>query len=358
MVRKVSGGQVVALAGVGLIGLLFACGGQNNPTPTPTPTPSPAANWIDRTLISSADHVVVEKVSYLSGGLKIWGEICRPDDASQHSVLLWNHGGFDGLFDGDRQACKLLAQTGFVVAASYYRGEGGSQGSPEACKGEVDDVAAMLAILKQQSYANPSKIAAVGASHGGCVTLSLAIRQPEIKAAVDLAGPSDWAALYNWMADQVAKGEPFCAQTGQTGCAALHQQLLGEFVAAFGGTPAQVPQAYSERSPVNRLADLRVPTLIVHGTDDAVVNLEQTCLLRAGLQQLGRAPGAWFIDRSLHERSSGTACSGGFRSTPVILMAPLETNALVVYEGMGHELSGSAQTHVVALVTAFALAHL
>jgi dienelactone hydrolase len=347
----------LAVAGiVGLVGLLGACAGQNGGS-EPTPSPSAPPGWVDRSVISQQGGVIVEKVSYRSSGYKIWAEICRPDDSAAHAVALWNHGGFAGLFEGDRQACQQLAKGGFVVAASYYRGEGGSEGSVEACKGEVDDVAAMLTILKRETFVNAGKIVAVGASHGGCVTLSLAIRQPELKAAVDLAGPSDWAALHNWMSDQLARGEPFCASIGQTGCSALHQEMLGQLTAALGGTPSQVPQAYADRSPINRVGELRVPTLIIHGANDVIVNLDQTCLMRSALAQAGRAPASWYIDRSLREKASGSSCGGGFRSTPVLLAA-LETNALVIYEGQGHEMSGAVQDHVIALVSAFALAHL
>ena len=351
----ISSRAIVAPAVVVLMALLAACASEG-PSPA-SPSPSPVEpGWIDRSVISNQDRVIVEKVSYRSGGLKVWAEICRPDDSTTHSIVLWNHGGFDGLFEGDRRGCRELAKGGFAVAASYYRGEGGSEGAVEACKGEVDDVANMLAILKREPFVNAGKVAAIGASHGGCVTLSLAIRQPDLKAAIDLAGPSDWGALHNWMADQLARGEPFCASIGRSDCAALHREMLNELTAALGGTPAQVPQAYADRSPINRLGELRVPTLIVHGADDVIVNLDQTCLKRSALTQAGRAPAAWYLDSSLHERSNGPACGGGFRSTPVLLAA-LETNALAIYEGQGHDMSGSVQDHVIALATAFALAH-
>jgi len=159
------------------------------------------------------------------------------------------------------------------------------------------------------------------------------------------------------MSDQLARGEPFCASIGRTDCAALHREMLSQLAAALGGTPSQVPQAYAERSPVSRLGELSVPTLIIHGADDVIVNLEQTCLKRSALAQAGHAPAAWYIDRSLHERSSGTSCGGGFRSTPVLLAA-LERNALAIYEGQGHEMSGAVRDHVIALASTFALGHL
>jgi pimeloyl-ACP methyl ester carboxylesterase len=335
-----------------------ACGDTGNQTPSPTPTPSGFA-WLDRSVISSDGGIIVEKVSYRASGLKVWAEIFRPENTTHRTLLLWNHGGFAGLAEGDRTICRrLAADWGFVVAASYYRGEGGSEGVIEACKGEVDDVEALLIALKQEPYVDPDKIGVLGASHGGCVTLSVATRRPEVRVAVDMAGPSDWAALYNWMADQVARGEPFCAQIGRTDCKKLHQDMMQQLRAGLGGTPAQVPNAYAERSPIQRLGSLSVPTLFLHGTDDVLVNLDQTCLKRTVLGNAGRAPGAWNIDSSLHEKPSGTACGGGFRSSSVFLGVLAETNALVIYEGQGHELKDTSRNHVIGVITAFLLPHL
>ena len=334
------------------------CAGGSGGTPTPTPTPTPAPVWLDHTELSHSGGIIVEKVSYLASSLKIWAEIFRPDNATHRTLLLWNHGGFSGLVDADRSICTDLAKLGFVVAASYYRGEGGSAGIVEACKGEVDDVEALLIALKQQPYIDATKIAAVGASHGGCVTLSLAIRRPEMRVAVDLAGPADWATLYNWMADQAARGEPFCAQIGRTDCKKLHQDMLAQLRTGLGGTPAQVPNAYAERSPIQHLGDLKVPTLFIQGTDDVIVNLDQTCRKRTALTNAGRAPGAWDIDTSLHENPNGTACGGGFRSSSVFIGVLVETNALVIYEGQGHEVKDNLRNHVIGVVSPFLFAHL
>jgi dienelactone hydrolase len=351
----------LALASAGLAGLV-ACAvfdpKDATPTPTPTSTTTPIA-WLERIEVSRADGIVVEKVAYRSGTLKIWAEIFRPEGAVNHTLLLWNHGGFAGLVDGDRSFCRALVKFGFVVAASYYRGEGGSEGHVEACKGEVDDVQALLAILKTQDYVDPTHVGTLGASHGGCVALSVAIRQPDIRVAVDLAGPSDWAALHAWMTDQLAHGEPFCAQIGRTDCAALHRDLVREIEGGFGGTPAQVPQAYADRSPVQHIRELNVPTLWVHGADDVIVNVDQTCRKRAALSEAGRAPSAWYVDRKLSPVSSGgSVCGGGFQQTPVLLFALGETNAVVIYEGQGHELKDTSRDHVVALVAGFVAAHL
>ena len=349
--RMARGALVLALT------LFVACAKTGSDDPSPTPTPG-GLTWIDTQVLGhESGGIVIERVSYRSQGLKIWGEICRPEDAKAHPVLLWNHGGFEGLGDGDRVACRSIARSGYVAVSSYYRGEGGSEGSVEVCKGEVDDVAAMLAIVKQQPYADPTRVAALGGSHGGCITMRLALRTPELRAAVDFFGPTDWAALHDWVAGQIAQGEPLCKQLGRTDCVAGHQRLLDDLRRALGGTPLQAPQAYAERSPLQQMGQLTIPTLLIHGTDDVIVPLEQSCAKRAALTAAGRTVGSWNLTSGLRERSSSTVCGGGFRSTSVLL-AVAENYAFVVYEGQGHELNDTVTTHAIALSLAFVLPRL
>ncbi len=356
--RRTSGLLRLAAALVLLVPLLSCGGGGNGNGDGDDDGGGTPSVWLEQQELGRADGVIREKVAYRSGTLKIYAEICRPDDATQHPVVLWNHGGFAGLFDGDRRACQEIAKAGFVFAASYYRGEGGSEGQLEACRGEVDDVSALMDAVRQQTYANSARVGAIGASHGGCVTLQLAIRRPELRAAADFFGPADWAELYNWWTTQMATGEPRCAEIGRTDCQTIHADLARQLREALGGTPQQVPQAYADRSPVHRLAQLTVPTLILHGMDDIVIPYEQACEKREALTNAGKAPAAWFLDTSLHEQTDRTACDGGFRKASVALSA-VERYAFVLYEGQGHEFdSDAARDHAITLAVAFALTHL
>jgi pimeloyl-ACP methyl ester carboxylesterase len=137
----------------------------------------------------------------------------------------------------------------------------------------------------------------------------------------------------------------------------MHEGLMYQLRTSLGGTPDQVPAAYAERSPVGRLSRLEVPTLIVQGSDDVTVPYEQGCLKRGALDAAGRAPSAWFLDRSLGERTDRTDCGGAFRQASVALAAT-QKYAFVVYEGQGHELDEKTRDHAIALAVGFALAHL
>ena len=121
LLASVRPGVCRVLAGTFLVLSFVSCEGVS-----PIDGVTSDGNWLERVELSRADGIVVERVAYYSGSLRIYAEICRPDDTLQHPVVLWNHGGFDGLFDGDRQACEEIAKKGLIFAASYYRGEGGS----------------------------------------------------------------------------------------------------------------------------------------------------------------------------------------------------------------------------------------
>src|SRR5579863_1876805 len=172
------------------------------------PDAGPAAWLTDNLLYVTDGGVRVEQVTYMSGSLAINGEVCLPNDAFPHPLVMYNHGGFQGLGGYGDPFCVGLAGAGYVVGASSYRGEDGSGGQVEVCLGEVTDVRNMMSVLKAQPYVTPSRVAALGASHGGCITTALAIQEPTLKAAIDFFGPSDLPALYTFWENELANGEP------------------------------------------------------------------------------------------------------------------------------------------------------
>jgi hypothetical protein len=197
--------------------------------------------WLSDTLLGVTDAGVrIEQVSYLSDGLVINGEVCRPSDQLRHPVIMSNHGGFSGLGGYGDPFCIGFGSLGYVVGESSYRGEDGSEGQVEVCLGEVRDVQNMMSILESQPYSDPARVAAIGGSHGGCITDKLAIQVPSLKAAVDFFGPSDLPALYAFWQSELANGEPPpCPPDAGTTCAFVHNQLITILDTATGGTPAR-----------------------------------------------------------------------------------------------------------------------
>ncbi|HEX4419121.1 MAG TPA: CocE/NonD family hydrolase [Kofleriaceae bacterium] len=149
-----------------LLGVLAACGDLEAPTAQISDHTAAvtAPGFIEVVPIATHDAYVAEGVAYFPGSLIVVGQICRPAAAGRYPIILFNHGGFDGLgaeWDG---ALCAAAGNGYVIAMSSYRGEDGSQGSVEICDGEVDDSLQLLALVDAQPYADPSHAGMIGRS--------------------------------------------------------------------------------------------------------------------------------------------------------------------------------------------------
>ncbi|KAJ2956743.1 hypothetical protein NUW54_g14646 [Trametes sanguinea] len=58
-------------------------------------------------------------------------------------------------------------------------------------------------------------------------------------------------------------------------------------VQARGGTPDEAPQAYKERSPVNKADKIKAPLLVLQGSLDAVVPPNQAELIVSNIRKRG-----------------------------------------------------------------------
>jgi len=135
---------------------------------------------------------------------------------------------------------------------------------------QTDVNAAFDYIVSKASYFhyNPNKMAVMGASAGAHLALLKAYHynsDNKIKAVVDFFGPTDMVDLYNF-------------QTG------LQKQLFELFMS---GTPTTNTTGYFNASPLNFVTTGVPPTIIFHGTADAVVPYSQSVRLNTALQNAG-----------------------------------------------------------------------
>jgi acetyl esterase/lipase len=141
---------------------------------------------------------------------------------------------------------------------------------------QENDVKAAVDFInsKRAEYKISDKIAILGASAGAHLALLQAYKNatPKIKAVVDLYGPTDMVDMYNNPATSVSS--PFTVS------------LFGLLVSSTsGGNPTSAPAAFSSSSPVNYVSSQSAPTIIFHGTADAVVKVQQSTLLQTKLIQ-------------------------------------------------------------------------
>ncbi len=218
------------------------------------------------------DNTIVERITYLSEGLKINGYIARPSEPGRYPVLLWNRGGFGdrGALD-DLRAYLILASTalwGYVVLATQYRGNMGSEGEEDWGGRDVYDALNLLKVGEQLDYCDMSRVAIEGASRGGMTTYRAITMDDRFRCGMVHAGVSD---LYT-LADR------------QGGFAETLEEMFGDL------PPNEKERQLAQRSAVyfaDRFPD-NVPLLLMHGTDDRRVPISQTEDLAAELKRLGK----------------------------------------------------------------------
>jgi len=203
-------------------------------------------------------------------GLEIPADLFLPKRPAREKrpALVWLHGGLGSLYENrfDPQV-EYFVDHGFIVLVPNYRSSGGFNQElariDASGRKELEDVVAGVEYLQRMPSVNPSRIAVVGFSFGGLVTLYALTHAPELfAAAVDFFGPTD---LATWYRD--APGSR----------AAL---LFG-----LGGTPEQKPEAYRAASPVNFVERIKAPLLILHGDADTDVPVSQALEMADALKR-------------------------------------------------------------------------
>lgn len=149
----------------------------------------------DSTMIGALKNVEFYRITYLSDSLKVKGFIAKPIEKGSFPCIISNRGGTGefgqwtetgiGFFLGK------LASWGYVVVASQYRGNDGSEGQEEAGGKDINDVLNLVSTLNEIDNADTSRIGIEGASRGGMMTYLALKKTCQFKAAVVLAGAAN-----------------------------------------------------------------------------------------------------------------------------------------------------------------------
>jgi dipeptidyl aminopeptidase/acylaminoacyl peptidase len=209
-------------------------------------------------------------------GQRVHGFLVRPDGDGPHPVIMRVHGGPHSL-DMDRWAPDILAHVdaGFLVAMVNYRGsEGFGQAWRDELTGnigflELEDVLAGLDDLVARDLADPTRVVLAGWSWGGYITLLGAGRHPYRWASLIAGVPvADYVTAYEDEAPMLQ---------------ALDRAL-------FGGSPADVPALYEERSPLTYVDAVTAPLLILAGENDSRCPIRQVWNYVGRLRERGVEP--------------------------------------------------------------------
>ncbi len=135
------------------------------------------------------ETTIVEKITYLSDGLKVKGYIARPvDESKKYPCVIWNRGGSrdEGAIDTftARGIYGQLASWGYVVFASQYRGNAGSEGKEQLGGDDVNDILNLIPLADEIPQACKKVWGIEGWSRGGMMTYLALLKNPNFKCAI------------------------------------------------------------------------------------------------------------------------------------------------------------------------------
>jgi acetyl esterase/lipase len=256
---------------------------------------------IGRQRLATAGGVAIDLLAYTSDALVVGGVACYPDDGQAHSTVIHVHGGTDGLFGSNQSmlnACvdwaSLHGRTAFLPS---LRGQDGSEGRLELCLGEAHDVAAGAIVVRSLAFTDPSRVALVGGSIGGCTALRAATRIPNLRAVVAFVPPTDWKGLVEFHRTRFTPAtEQLCDGTSRDWTIG-GPELADTFDRVICGHLSCSDADYEARSPLPEIFQQTAPTLIVAAGADNVVPVDQQILWSLFRSRVGYSVTVFVVDR-------------------------------------------------------------
>lgn len=206
-------------------------------------------------------------------GQTIYGFLTTPvGRKGPHPLVVMPHGGPFGISDdwGFDPHVQYLASRGYAVLQVNYRGSGSrgrgftGSGYRQWGTGIQDDIADGVKHVIGQGLVDGSKVCIYGISFGGYSAMMNPIRNPGMyKCSIAYAGVYDLPKLYG-QRDGSKQNRSFFSRT-------------------MGDDATQEAQ-----SPVNQVAKLDVPMLLIHGKSDGVAPFDQYGAAQAALSHAGK----------------------------------------------------------------------
>lgn len=237
---------------------------------------------LTRSRINLLSPLPVQKpISFTSrDGLTIHGYLTLPQgvQASKLPTVLFVHGGpWARDVWGDGHQPYFLANRGYAVLQVNYRGSAGyGRDFQDKAIGEFagkmhNDLIDSVDWLILQGIADPKKVAIYGASYGGYAALVGMTFTPEkFACGIDYVGPSDLARLLETVPP--------------------YWEMSKTWWYRFVGDPSRTDQReiMNAKSPLFKADQVNRPLLVLHGTNDPRVKLEQSTLMVEALRKAGK----------------------------------------------------------------------
>ena len=213
-------------------------------------------------------------------GTEIPGYLTRPPGAMSGPLplIVMPHGGPEARdaygFDTWGQ---ILATRGYLVFQPNFRGSSGyGRHFAEAGYGQwggrmQDDLTDGVQQLIKSGQADPARVCIFGASYGGYAALYGGAQSPELyKCVASFAGVSDLRALVGW--ERRTKGH----------------EARYRYASRAIGDPVKDAKKLAATSPIAFAANYRPPVLLIHGSKDVSVPIQQSQDMARALTRAGK----------------------------------------------------------------------
>jgi len=172
---------------------------------------------------------------------------------------------------------QFFANEGYMVLQPQFRGSDGfgvdfrNAGHLQWGRAMQHDISDGLAALVASGWVDPARVCIVGWSYGGYAALAGATLTPELyKCAVSVAGVSDLPEMLSWERRAGIKAPSYIYWRSRI------------------GDPATDPEQIKAVSPAQQAANVRAPVLLIHGSQDTTVPIEQSTIMERALKQAGK----------------------------------------------------------------------
>jgi dienelactone hydrolase len=210
-------------------------------------------------------------------GISLNGWMMKPDgfkpgSRKKYPVFMTQYSGpgsqsvsYEALSAGDLAIYEPLLKAGYIVVCVDGRGTGGRGEEFKKCtygalgKLETEDQIAVARWLATLPYTDPARMGIYGWSYGGFVALNAILKGADVFAlAVAVAPVTSWR-YYDTI-----------------------------YTEAYNGLPQNNPEGYDDNSPVNYAGLLRGKLLLVHGTGDDNVHVQNSYEMARALVVAGK----------------------------------------------------------------------
>ncbi len=232
--------------------------------------------FTENPLLDQQPFVPMETFSFTaSDGMKLRGYATFPAGLARRNLpmVLLVHGGPQARDEwGFNPEVQFLANRGYLVLQVNFRGSTGfgkaflNAGDKQWGADMQQDLTDAVKYAVDQGWADPQRVAIMGASYGGYAALAGAAFTPDVYAcAVDMFGPSSLLTLLDSIPDY---WKPMLSQ--------MYRSI---------GHPVDEKDMLMERSPLYHVDNIKIPLLIAQGGNDVRVKPQESEQIVKALQE-------------------------------------------------------------------------